>query len=724
MDLADALTGLDDRPWAALQHAYGSAEDVPALLRALTDDDAEAAGEALHELYGTIWHQGTVYAATVEAVPFLARLAAAGCRSAELLVLLGCMAESDDEHEVARGACRGAVADGLPLVLPLLDSEDPKVRQAAAWVSGHTAARDRAWPALERRWAVERDPVVRAELLTAMARLDPAASADTAVAALDASAPAEVRMAGVLACLDAGLPWDAALLDAALSVLPAHDLVSERLDEGRREPLRAVVDVLLRRDTDEDREGAFVLLEAALAIPAPEVRAEAVWAADGACMISRAAPARLLPRLVPLLDDPSSAPAVLRLLYKVADLATGPVADTLAEALTRIAAGADAGDMADSALAALVTVDPARAARLLAGDLPRRPRALAVASGARDTGTAREATPPFEPLLLDAVRRRLADPEVRGNEPIHLTLLLTSWGTQASAAVPEVLDALPRIPLVGPKALVALCPTEGPVRGRIEDRLREAADQGPKEGHLAAAHALYELTGDAAPLLTAVRSRLGGRSYDVRDAAGHAAELGAAGAELVTDLRAALSDPGQQRVVPQLDADVQLAEALWRITGDATEAVGILDTVLAESDGPWFTWTGVRAARLAARLGPAARPLRPALERMLATPLHAPACTLALLATGVEEELRPTPADPVLVAAEHNADPDTAFEALLSLGRRHLTDGRLNRLVALADGDRRVVDSGLEDQIIRADERLRARARATLSALDGQAAAQ
>ena len=722
MDLADALTGLDDRPWATLQHAYGSAEDVPAVLRALTDDDAEAAGEALQELYGNIWHQGTVYAATVEAVPFLARLAAAGCRSSDVLVLLGSIAESEDEHGVARGACRGAVAAQLPLVLPLLDAEDVQVRQAAAWVSGHTGARDRAWPALERRWTVERTPVVRAELLTAMARLDPEASAATAVAALDPAGPAELRIAAVLACLDAGAPWDAALRDATLSVLPADGLVSERFDEGRREPLQSVVDALLRRGTDEEREGAFGLLEAALAIPGPEVRAEAVWAADHACMISRAAPARLLPRLVPLLDDPSSTPHVLRLLHKIAGLAEGSVADALAEALARLATDPEADDPADSALAALVTVAPARAARLLAADLPRRPRALAVASGARGLGTADVAALPFDPLLLDAVRGRLADPEARGNEPIHLTLLLTSWGTRASAAVPDLLDALPRVPLVGPKALLALCPAEGPVRGRIEDRLRRAAHDGPEEGRLAAAHALHELTGDASALRTAVPSRLAGHSYDVRDAAERVAELGVAAAELVPDLRAALSDPGQQRTTPQLDADVRLAEALWRITGDATEAVGILDKVLAESDGPWFTWTGVRAARLAARLGPAARPLRPALERMLATPLHAPACALALLAIGVEEEQRRTLADPVLAALEDDADPDTGFETLLSLGRPHLTDAHLDRLAALADGDRRVVTAGLEDRIIHADERLRSRARATLSALDWQAA--
>jgi hypothetical protein len=58
---------------------------------------------------------------------------------------------------------------------------------------------------------------------------------------------------------------------------------------------------------------------------------------------------------------------------------------------------------------------------------------------------------------------------------------------------------------------------------------------------------------------------------------------------------------------------------------------------------------------------------------------------------------------------------------LLSLGLPTLTDAHLNRLAALADGDRRVVNFGLEDGIIHADERLRTRARATMSALEERA---
>ncbi|MFJ8022303.1 hypothetical protein [Streptomyces sp. NPDC096311] len=40
----------DNVQWHALTHAYGSAEDVPELIRALYQGDEETAEEAIHEL--------------------------------------------------------------------------------------------------------------------------------------------------------------------------------------------------------------------------------------------------------------------------------------------------------------------------------------------------------------------------------------------------------------------------------------------------------------------------------------------------------------------------------------------------------------------------------------------------------------------------------------------------------------------------------------------------
>lgn len=87
---------LEDVQWHTLTHAYGSAEDVPELIRALYQGDEETADEAIHELYGNIHHQGTVYPASAPAVPFLAHAVrhVPGKRE-DLLMLLATLADHD-----------------------------------------------------------------------------------------------------------------------------------------------------------------------------------------------------------------------------------------------------------------------------------------------------------------------------------------------------------------------------------------------------------------------------------------------------------------------------------------------------------------------------------------------------------------------------------------------------------------------------------------------------
>jgi hypothetical protein len=72
------LDRLHHIPWNRLTHAYGSAEDVPDLLRRLRTASPEMTGERspLWHLCGNIWHQGSVYEATAYAIPFLIELAA------------------------------------------------------------------------------------------------------------------------------------------------------------------------------------------------------------------------------------------------------------------------------------------------------------------------------------------------------------------------------------------------------------------------------------------------------------------------------------------------------------------------------------------------------------------------------------------------------------------------------------------------------------------------
>ena len=69
-----ALSGLYSVPWQRLTHAHGAATDVPELITNLAQPDQKLRDESWHELYGNLWHQGTVYEATVYAVPFFIRL--------------------------------------------------------------------------------------------------------------------------------------------------------------------------------------------------------------------------------------------------------------------------------------------------------------------------------------------------------------------------------------------------------------------------------------------------------------------------------------------------------------------------------------------------------------------------------------------------------------------------------------------------------------------------
>ncbi len=141
--------------WTALTHAYGSASDVPGLLRNLAVDDPQARQEAYWELYSSIFHQGTRYPAAAPAVPFLIELLADPSTPDrhELLVLLAHLVsghitvvgqpvtyagEADDELGEPRDAAilrdiYQAAEHGLPLYRELLvHGETAMLRSGAA----------------------------------------------------------------------------------------------------------------------------------------------------------------------------------------------------------------------------------------------------------------------------------------------------------------------------------------------------------------------------------------------------------------------------------------------------------------------------------------------------------------------------------------------------------------------------------------------------------------
>ncbi|MFJ3296724.1 HEAT repeat domain-containing protein [Streptomyces bacillaris] len=777
MDFDHALfrADLDALPWASYGHAYGSAEDVPGCLRALAGDDDAAADEAQGELYGSILHQGSVYEASAQAVPFLARIAAADIRTADVLLLIGGIAEggedpspeagdrppaeagdglpareSDEAGESDEVACRRAVVTQLPLLLRALDHQDRAVRQAAAWAAGWTGAAGAAAavPALRDRAAVETDPLVRAELLSALAQLDPEGTARAATEAIGPDgSPPELRIAALLASADIGLPWTPAHHEAALALLPLDRLVADRFDHVRNEPLHHLTVTLLLRDTDPDREAVFALLDGALRHPDPEARTEAVWAALTACELSRGAPARLVGALAAAAEadgggavaaagdgraaasgagaggggGPAGSGSDGGAAGSGAGAASGDVSGALsalgrlgaygepaAELLAARAAGE--GDVADRALEALVTVDPVRAAPLLARDLENRPRAFAAACGG-PVGSL--PTLPYDPELLAAVRRRLGAMEPGSMALPRLAALLTAWGPDAGPAVPELLAALPAYPRQLPKVLAAVCPPKQ--RAEVAETLRSLARTAPADDRFEAARALHQLTGDHGPLLSLLAERLaagaGGGDSALRETATAAAALGPAAAPLVPALRAALNAPDADRNNPQMDADIAIAAALHRVTGEAAEAVPVLAGVLGDGDGLWRRWTFVRAAEAAAGLGPAGRPLVPVLKALLTDPEQVPSAVLALRAVAPDALDTDRSAGLLLDAAVAGAAPAEAVEALVALGVDTLSDEHRARLTELGERDLRVVRFGLSGTIEAADDRLRARIR-------------
>jgi hypothetical protein len=164
------LERLDSIDWVTLTHAYGAATNVPPLLRTLLSPDPAERKRAIGDLFANIWHQGTVYAATAAAVPFLYELltgpGVAGKRDIasllsaiavgrgyleihavgkfgerawrDILSKKGKTLEAELEREAAEiRSVRQAVSTGLPHLMPYLWDEDPWFRRCIADALGY-----------------------------------------------------------------------------------------------------------------------------------------------------------------------------------------------------------------------------------------------------------------------------------------------------------------------------------------------------------------------------------------------------------------------------------------------------------------------------------------------------------------------------------------------------------------------------------------------------------
>ncbi|NUT49221.1 MAG: hypothetical protein HOV94_18230 [Saccharothrix sp.] len=203
--------------WSHLRHAYGSAEDTPELLERLRGEDWE---EALGDLYASVLHQGSVYPATLAALPFLVDIAhdptaqgrvgalwllasyaqsiAQGAGRVETYLPDGVDVEAFDRQ--ARAALTGTGRD----LLPLLEDTDPDVREAVYGYTAHLDDVAEVVPALRGRFDREDDPRAAVTLMDALLRHGAFDAAD--LATLVARGDDAVLFAAVWSAVATGHP--------------------------------------------------------------------------------------------------------------------------------------------------------------------------------------------------------------------------------------------------------------------------------------------------------------------------------------------------------------------------------------------------------------------------------------------------------------------------------------------------------------------------------------
>lgn len=152
------LSLIDDIPWIELSHAYGAAIDVPEQIQRLVDADDESRGKLLWSFTSNLFHQGSVYPATVAAIPIfqqLLRYQSVGAKPLILELLANfAVGYPEDMHrnvelhefvgyskrDYARAndedgrECYLGVAAGMPLYEALLDDDDPKTVISASYL--------------------------------------------------------------------------------------------------------------------------------------------------------------------------------------------------------------------------------------------------------------------------------------------------------------------------------------------------------------------------------------------------------------------------------------------------------------------------------------------------------------------------------------------------------------------------------------------------------------
>ncbi|WMD07096.1 HEAT repeat domain-containing protein [Streptomyces sp. FXY-T5] len=636
--------GIDEVDWASLRHAYGSAEDVPGLLRGLTSADPAERQTALDGMYGTVHHEGGVYDATLACVPFLLALAGrAEVRDrAEVVELLVSIGDIDGAPGDLAASTRDALRAGAGVFERLAGDADPGVRRAAPGALVRFLGRPaRVLALLRERITVERDDGVLlalAESLGLFARryrpADDAHAAEAVWLLTELSGPPHgpgLRLAalGQLAgCAQDRLPAD--LVPTVVRLL--RDRSGQRAGAGHPYDC-AGPDTLagrLRRLRPSDEEGSrllrtlhsalgsrvsdrVALLCGQLTSPDPLDRCNGVWMSAGLFREWRTGHAEPVTLIGNQLGAEESrlhdaAVAVLVELFTLA----APAADHLHALVTyrpelRVRHGERGAPALGGPLKALAQAGDARAvpalAEMLAGPVVPNDLGLVVPH----LGGA--AVPLTPALRRRFVRVPLDAPDTAERAVPLLSALAALGDVEATPAVLRLLrgmpDALPRRDAVTAAALRALGVLGGAAREAIPD-LRGLLRT---DSAVAAADALWSVTGDPDAVLPVLVRELS------RTEGGHRLHAAAVLGRLGPAARPAL--PGLRELAASDDAWARTtaACAVWRTAGEAERLLPVLRSAWVEHPRTRRT-----IAECVLALGPAGAPLHEALRAELAAP--------------------------------------------------------------------------------------------------------
>lgn len=185
--------GMDDENWAELGHAYGSAADLPPLIRGLASRSRKVQERCIGTLYGNAIHQGTRYSATPLTAKWIAYLLEYQCvinKGAlleylialmvgfrESYVLAGCDGHFEDSDEQAT---YDEVSKHLAKYISLFSTGDQDIRSYVIFLLAMCPSQWRlVQPLLD---AIARDPTqslcIRASALEALSFVAPVRQAE------------------------------------------------------------------------------------------------------------------------------------------------------------------------------------------------------------------------------------------------------------------------------------------------------------------------------------------------------------------------------------------------------------------------------------------------------------------------------------------------------------------------------------------------------------------